>query len=453
MNEPSIPRGTRDFGPAQMARRQYLFGIIRGIFEKYGFQPLETPALENLSVLQGKYGEEGDQLMYRVLNSGNYLQGFDANEVHWGYKHFTQKVAEKGLRYDLTVPFARYVAMNRSQVSFPFKRYQMQPVWRADRPQRGRFREFYQCDTDVVGSSSLLCEAELMALTLEVFNAIGLPEVIIKVNNRKILSGIAEAIGAAGHEQGLFMAIDKLDKIGKEAVEEELRQRGFSEPSIRKLQPIFRPKTSSRAAFEDLKDWFATSEIGRRGVAELEKLWRYVQQYGLDARKIVLDISLARGLSYYTGAIFEVKSQQVPMGSIAGGGRYDNLTAAFGLPDVSGVGISFGIERIYEVMDELGLFPESLGQTTRVLLANFDEKAEAYCLPLLQQLRAAGLPAELYPESVKLKKQLDYADRKGIPFVVLIGSDEMQSGLLTLKNMATGEQQKLDVQALIEALR
>jgi histidyl-tRNA synthetase len=457
MQKPSIPRGTRDFGPEQMVKRTYIFDTIRRTFQRFGFQPLETPTLENLSVLMGKYGEEGDQLLFKVLNSGNFLDGVDAADLEAGYKKLTFKVAEKGLRYDLTVPFARYVAMNRGELTFPFKRYQIQPVWRADRPQKGRYREFYQCDADVVGTDSLVCEAEIVAMLHEILTNLHLPDFCIKINNRKILSGIAEVIGVAGMETALFVAIDKLDKIGKEKVEQELREKGLSERSLQKLQPIFRPMTSNREAFENLQDWLATSAIGMKGVRELERTWRLIRQYGLSEKKLQLDITLARGLSYYTGAIFEVKALQadgspVNMGSISGGGRYDNLTAAFGVPGLSGVGISLGVDRIYDVMEELSLFPENAAATTRVLLTQFDADSEAGALPLLRQLRDAGHAAELYPEAAKLKKQLDYADRKRIPYVVLIGPDERAAGKLTLKNMHSGEQSLLSTEELLQRL-
>lgn len=451
VQKPSIPRGTRDFGPEQMARRNYLFNTIRAVYERYGFQPLETPTLENLSVLTGKYGEEGDQLLYKVLNSGDFLDGFTEDDLKGGSKKAAFKLAEKGLRYDLTVPFARYVTMNRGELTLPFKRYQIQPVWRADRPQKGRYREFYQCDADVVGTDSLLCEAEIAAMVQDVMTALGI-DFCLKINNRKILTGIAEVIGAAGMETPLFVAIDKLDKIGKEGVEKELRERGFSEVSIKKLQPIFRPHPGNRETFENLKDWLHASATGMKGVQELEKLWRYVRQLGLNEKKIQLDVTLARGLSYYTGAIFEVKANGVQMGSISGGGRYDNLTEAFGLKGTSGVGISFGVDRIYDVLEELNLFPENQSVTTELLVTNFDAEAEAYALPLVQKARKAGIKAELYPDSAKLKKQLDYADRKRIPYVLLIGSEEIKSGQLTLKNMASGEQEAVSFEEVISKL-
>lgn len=443
MQKPGIPRGTRDFGPEQMARRNYLIDTIRGVYQRYGFQPLETPTLENLSVLTGKYGDEGDQLLFKVLNSGDFLDGFSEEDLKAGYKKATYKLAEKGLRYDLTVPFARYVTMNRGELMFPFKRYQIQPVWRADRPQRGRYREFFQCDADVVGTDSLLCEAEIVAMIHDVMEGLRLDDFTLKINNRKILTGIAEVIGAADKVGPLFVAIDKLDKIGQEKVEAELLERGFSAAVIKKLQPLFRPWHSNRETFENLQDWLAKSPTGQRGIQELETVWKLVQQLGYNEKKLQLDVTLARGLSYYTGAIFEVKANNVPIGSVSGGGRYDNLTEAFGLKGTSGVGISFGVDRLYDALEELDLFPADQAVTTRLLFTNFDPAAEAAALPLLQRARQAGIPAELYPDAKKLVKQLDYADRKRIPFVVLIGSEELAAGQVTLKNMTTGEQERL----------
>lgn len=450
--KPSIPRGTRDFGPAQMVKRNFIFDTIKQVFQRYGFQPIETPTLENLSVLMGKYGEEGDQLLFKVLNSGDFSKDLNSEGLTEGYKKTTLKIAEKGLRYDLTVPFARYVVMNRGELTFPFKRYQLQPVWRADRPQKGRYREFYQCDADVVGTDSLLCEAEIVLMIHEVLQGLGIQDFTVKINNRKVLSAIAEVIGAPGQEGPLCVAIDKLDKIGKEKVEAELLERGFSVASIEKLQPIFELSNSNTDAFAHLRAWLAASEMGTQGLDELQKVWDLVKGFGLTDQHMQFDVTLARGLSYYTGAIFEVKANGVQIGSISGGGRYDNLTGTFGVAGLSGVGISFGVDRIYDVMDELKLFPESSFTTTKVLFTNFDTQSEAYSLPLLRQLRQAGISAEMYPDAAKLKKQLDYADRKGIPFVILIGSDEMQTGLLTLKNMQTGEQQKLNFEACANLL-
>lgn len=449
MSKPSLARGTRDFGPAQMTKRNYIFDTIRRVFQRYGFQPLETPAIENLSVLMGKYGDEGDQLLFKILNSGDFAQGLTETQLQEGYKKLTLKVAEKGLRYDLTVPFARYVVMNRSDLVMPFKRYQIQPVWRADRPQRGRYREFTQCDADVVGTDSLLCEAEIVLMIHEVLRGLGLENFTVKINNRKILSGIAEVIGMPGQEGAMCVAIDKLDKIGKEKVEEELTQRGFSAETIEKLQPIYTLTDSQEAIFDNLRSWLAASEIGSKGVAELEEVWSKVQSFGLNNPRMELDVTLARGLSYYTGAIFEVKANDVVMGSITGGGRYDNLTGTFGMPGLSGVGISFGVDRIYDVLEELKLFPENPSVATQILLTNFDADAEKYGLGILRQLREAGINAELYPDASKLRKQFDYADRKAIPYVLVIGSDEIQTGILSLKNMQTGEQQKLGLAAII----
>lgn len=451
MSKPSLARGTRDFGPEQMAKRTFIFDTIRRTFQRYGFLPLETPAFENLSVLMGKYGEEGDQLLFKILNSGDFSGKLTDNDWNEGYKAVTGKISEKGLRYDLTVPFARYVVMNRGTLAMPFKRYQIQPVWRADRPQKGRYREFYQCDADVVGTDSLLCEAEIVMLLHDILPALGIEDFTVKINNRKILTGIADLIGAHGMEGPLCVAIDKLDKIGKEKVEEELIQRGFSTESISKLEPVFK-LSNDNEPFDELKNWLSGSEIAMKGIAELETVWKLVKTLGLENARMQFDVTLARGLSYYTGAIFEVKANNVQIGSISGGGRYDNLTGTFGVPGISGVGISLGVDRIYDVMEELNLFPESQKTSTQVMISNFDEEAFLYGLSVLPKLRNAGINAEIYPDSVKLKKQLDYADRKNIPFVILIGSDEIQSGLLTLKNMKSGEQQKLNAEDLIASL-
>ncbi|MFN3848178.1 MAG: histidine--tRNA ligase [Spirosomataceae bacterium] len=452
MSKPSLVRGTRDFGPAVMVKRNYIFDTIKRTFQKFGFQPIETPTMENLSVLMGKYGDEGDQLLFKVLNSGNFLEKVTPTDLEDGYKKLTHKISEKGLRYDLTVPFARYVVMNRNDLAMPFKRYQIQPVWRADRPQKGRYREFYQCDADVVGTDSLICEAEIVLMLNEILGNLGLPSFTIKINNRKILTGIAEVIGAAGQEGPLCVAIDKLDKIGKEEVEKELVERGFSNETIEKLQPIFSLKMSDSTFITELKSWLSASEIGTKGIEEIEKVFELVKQFGLENTNTELDITLARGLSYYTGAIFEVKANGVQMGSISGGGRYDNLTGTFGMPGLSGVGISLGVDRIFDVMEELGLFPDNQSVTTKVLLTNFDGEAESYCLPILKKLRDAGINAEIYPEASKLKKQFEYADRKKIPFVLVVGSEEIQTGLLNLKNMTSGEQEKLGIEEIIERL-
>jgi histidyl-tRNA synthetase len=451
MSKPSLARGTRDFGPEQMAKRTFIFDTIRRSFQRYGFLPLETPSFENLSVLMGKYGEEGDQLLFKLLNSGDFSGKLTEDDWKEGYKPLTSKISEKGLRYDLTVPFARYVVMNRGTLVMPFKRYQIQPVWRADRPQKGRYREFYQCDADVVGTDSLLCEAEIVTLLHDILPALGITDFTVKINNRKILTGIADVIGAQGMEGPLCVAIDKLDKIGKDKVVEELLERGFSSESIVLLDPIF-TLSGEGHPFAELKSLLSGSEIGLKGIEELEEVWGLVKTLGLENPKIQFDVTLARGLSYYTGAIFEVKANNVQIGSISGGGRYDNLTGTFGVPGISGVGISLGVDRIYDVMEELNLFPESQKTSTKVMISNFDNDAFKYGLSILPKLRNAEINAEIYPDSVKLKKQLDYADRKNIPFVVLIGSDEMQSGLLTLKNMKTGEQHKLNVDDIITNL-
>lgn len=451
MSKPSLARGTRDFGPEQMAKRTFIFDTIRRSFQRYGFLPLETPAFENLSVLMGKYGDEGDQLLFKILNSGDFSGKLTDADWQEGSKPLTSKISEKGLRYDLTVPFARYVVMNRGTLLMPFKRYQIQPVWRADRPQKGRYREFYQCDADVVGTDSLLCEAEIVLLLHEILPALGISDFTVKINNRKILTGIADMIGAHGMEGPLCVAIDKLDKIGKDKVVEELLERGFSSESVTQLDPVFSLSEGSDP-FAALKSWLGSSEIAMKGIQELEEVWDLVKVLGLENPKIQFDVTLARGLSYYTGAIFEVKANNVQIGSISGGGRYDNLTGTFGVPGISGVGISLGVDRIYDVMEELNLFPENQKTATKVMISNFDQQAFRFGLSVLPKLREAGINAEIYPDSVKLKKQLDYADRKNIPFVILIGSDEMETGQLTLKNMKTGEQQKLnadDITALL----
>ncbi|GAB3258829.1 histidine--tRNA ligase [Larkinella harenae] len=452
MQKPSLARGTRDFGPEQMSKRLFLLETIRQTFRRYGFQPIETPALENLSVLMGKYGEEGDQLLFKILNSGDFSNGLTEADWQDNARKLTLKISEKGLRYDLTVPFARYVVMNRHALTMPFKRYQIQPVWRADRPQKGRYREFVQCDADVVGTDSLLCEAEIVLMLHESLRNLRIDDFTVKINNRKILTGIAEVVGAEGQEGPLAVAIDKLDKIGKEKVVEELKQRGFSDESIAKLEPMFQFPDDSQAAFAQLKSWLADSEVGLKGVKELEEVWQLVAQYGLENPRIQLDVTLARGLSYYTGAIFEVKANGVQIGSISGGGRYDNLTGAFGMPGLSGVGISLGVDRIYDVMEELNLFPQTGLQSTQVLIVHMDPEARSLGLPLLSQLRANDVAAEAYPDTAKLKKQLDYANAKRIPYVVLIGSEELQTGQLTFKNMVTGEQEKLTGGAIIERL-
>ena len=433
-----------------MRNRLFIFDTIRATFKRFGFQPLETPSMENLSTLTGKYGDEGDQLLYKILNSGDYAVDLTASHLAEGSKKLTPKIAEKGLRYDLTVPFARYVVMNRNNLPLPFKRYQMQPVWRADRPQKGRYREFYQCDADVVGTDSLMCEAEIVIMIHEVFRNLGINNFTLKINNRKILAGIAEVIGVPGQEVTLSVAIDKLDKIERENVLNELRERGFSDETLARLDPLFAEATDVAGTLERLKNWLAQSQLAQSGIAELNETLSLVSQYRLTDPQVQVDVTLARGLSYYTGAIFEVKANgqngvPVSIGSVSGGGRYDNLTGAFGMPGLSGVGISFGVDRIYDVMEELKLFPAGVGQGTHVLIIPFDPGARTVALPLLNQLRTAGVAAEVYPDLAKLKKMMDYANAKAIPYVVLIGPEEVQTGLLTLKNMATGGQKKVGV--------
>lgn len=453
--KPSLVKGTRDFGPEQMSKRLFIFDTIRATFKRFGFLPLETPAMENLSTLTGKYGDEGDQLLFKILNSGDFAASVTPEILATGSKAVLPKIAEKGLRYDLTVPFARYVVMNRHALALPFKRYQMQPVWRADRPQKGRYREFYQCDADVVGTDSLLCEAEIVLMVHEVMRNLGIQNFALKVNNRKILTGIAEAIGAPGMEGALAVAIDKLDKIGQEKVLDELRDRGFADSAITALLPMFTMQGTTEEVLAKLKSWLTQSETAQKGIAELEETLRLVAQYGLENPQFELDVTLARGLSYYTGAIFEVKALSrdggpVSIGSISGGGRYDNLTSAFGTSErLSGVGISFGVDRIYDVMEELGLFPTDAGQGTAVLLVPFDAEGRSVALPLLNALRQAGVSAEMYPDLAKVKKMLDYANAKRIPYVVLIGSEEVQTGQLAVKNMLTGEQQKMTAESVV----
>ncbi|HLO43482.1 MAG TPA: histidine--tRNA ligase [Leadbetterella sp.] len=451
MSKPSLARGTRDFGPEIMVKRTFIFDQIKEVYQKYGFLPLETPAIENLSVLMGKYGEEGDQLLFKILNSGDFAKDITNDDLEKGSKEILRKISEKGLKYDLTVPFARYVVMNRHQLAMPFKRFQIQPVWRADRPQKGRYREFYQCDADVVGTDSLICEAEIVTMLHEIFENLGVSEFVIKINNRKILSGITESIGAKGKEVDLCVAIDKLDKIGQEKVEEELLQRGFDAENISKLKPIFNLPSSQTEMFSTLKDWLKESETGLLGVQELEEIWTLIGQMQLENPKIAFDPSLARGLSYYTGAIFEVKALNVSIGSISGGGRYDNLTGTFGMPGLSGVGISLGVDRIYDVMEELGIFPEQLQlSSTKVMVTNFGEETLAKSLETVALLRRNGVNSEIYPENSKIKKQFEYADKKKIPYVLILGSDEIVKGIYLLKNMKTGEQKEFTINQLKE---
>ena len=449
--KPSIPKGTRDFLPEVMVRRNYIFDTIKTVFKRFGFQPIETPSMENLSTLLGKYGEEGDKLLFRILNSGDFMSGVEQNGEPLQAEKIAGKICEKGLRYDLTVPFARFVVQYRDQIAFPFRRYQIQPVWRADRPQKGRYREFYQCDVDIVGSNSILNEAELVQIVDEVFNALKI-NVVLKINNRKVLAGIAEYIGKPDALVDITVAIDKLDKIGIDAVNAELAQKGLDEAAIEKLQPILFMKGNAREKFAQLKSLMSGIEVGEKGIEELETLFDYIDDMKVGI-EYELDLTLARGLNYYTGAIFEVKAKDVAMGSISGGGRYDNLTGIFGLQGVSGVGISFGADRIYDVLTELNLFPEKNGDITEVIFLNFGPKEERYCLPYLQQLRRNGVNAEIYPDSAKLQKQMKYADQRGIPVVVMAGEDEMNNKTFTVKFMKEGRQEKIAAENLIEIIK
>jgi histidyl-tRNA synthetase len=452
MQKPSIPKGTRDFSPSQMVKREYIFETIKSVFKKYGYSPIETPAMENLSTLLGKYGEEGDKLLFKILNSGDYLSNTDLNKLAvTNSSALSMQICEKGLRYDLTVPFARYVVQNRNDINFPFKRYQIQPVWRADRPQKGRYREFYQCDADVIGSTSLLNELELIQIIEEVFTKLDI-DVTIKLNNRKILSGIAEKIGQPGQLTEITIAIDKLEKTGLENVLTELKERGLNSESIDKLIPFLELKGSNVKLISMLKQTLTGSEIGMKGIGEVETILKLAEetQTGI---KIDLDLTLARGLNYYTGAIIEVKANDVQIGSICGGGRYDDLTGIFGLPGVSGVGISFGADRIFDVLNQLDIFPSAVNAATKVLVVNFGEKEQTYCLKMMRMLREANINAEFYPDSGKLKKQMDYANAKKIPYVILAGEEEISSGLLTLKDMNTGTQESLTVNDIIGRLK
>ena len=450
--KPSIPKGTRDFSPSEMVRRNYIFNTIKDVFRLYGFQPIETPAMENLSTLMGKYGEEGDKLLFKILNSGDFISKVPQEMLdEKNSNKLTTKLSEKGLRYDLTVPFARYVVQYRNDIAFPFKRYQIQPVWRADRPQKGRYREFYQCDVDVIGSNSLLNEVELVQIIDEVFQRLGI-NTTVKINNRKILAGIAEAIGEADRMVDITVAIDKLDKIGLEKVNAEMLEKGISQEAVDKLQPILKLEGNTVEKLAQIETVIGGTEIGAKGIAEMRTMFAYLENVKLNTT-VELDLTLARGLNYYTGAIFEVKSNDVQIGSICGGGRYDDLTGIFGMPDVSGVGVSFGAERIYDVLVQLDAFPEESLETTKALFVNFGEKEEAYCLPVLAQLRKNGVNAEIFPESAKMKKQMTYANRKEIAYVILAGDNEMEASKFTLKNMETGEQQLVDAQELINILK
>jgi histidyl-tRNA synthetase len=455
MEKPTLPKGTRDFGPQTMAKRQFIFNTIRAVFQKFGFQPLETPAMENLSALTGKYGDEGDQLLFKILNSGDFLKEVPPEKLkNANSKGITFDISEKGLRYDLTVPFARYVVMNRNEVSFPFKRYQIQPVWRADRPQKGRYREFYQCDADVVGTNSLICEAEIILMIKETFAKLGIVDYSIKINHRAILNGVAEVIGVKGNETSLFVAIDKLDKIGEEGVKEELRAKGFSEESLTKLFEILHLSGSNtnKLAFLANKS-FDSCQEGQKGLRDLKEVFNMLKDYESTEDHVDFDVTLARGLSYYTGCIFEVKINHVSIGSVSGGGRYDNLTQSFGDKDnLSGVGFSFGVDRIYDAMEELKLFPKDAHISSKVLICHFDEESMRYGLKVLTKLREANIAAEIYPDLVKIKKQLDYGNKKMIPYTIVIGSEEMNSGQLAFKQMETGEQAKLRIDQIMERL-
>lgn len=450
--KPGIPKGTRDFSPVEMAKRNYIFNTIREVFYLYGFQQIETPSMENLSTLMGKYGDEGDKLLFKIQNSGDYFSGLTDEELlSRNAAKLASKFCEKGLRYDLTVPFARYVVMHRDEITFPFKRFQIQPVWRADRPQKGRYREFYQCDADVVGSNSLLNEVELVQMIDTVFRKFGI-RVSIKINNRKILSGIAEIIGEADKIVDITVAIDKLDKIGLDNVNAELASKGIPQEAIDKLQPIILLSGTNEEKLETLKTVLAASETGLKGVEESEFILKTIAGLGIQS-DVELDLTLARGLNYYTGAIFEVKALDVQIGSISGGGRYDNLTGVFGMEGVSGVGISFGADRIYDVLNQLDLYPKDAVDGTQLLFVNFGEAEAAYVLPVLAKVRAAGIRAEIYPDSAKMKKQMGYANNKAIPFVAIVGENEMNEGKLTLKNMTIGEQSLVTPDELIDAIK
>ena len=458
--KPSIPKGTRDFSPDEMVKRNYLFDTIRNVFKLYGYMPIETPAMENIETLTGKYGDEGDQLLFKILNSRPHeAKDADKDLMQQEFSRMlTQTVnskilTEKALRYDLTVPFARYVVQHQHEIAFPFKRYQIQPVWRADRPQKGRYREFFQCDADVVGSDSLLNEVELVQMIDQVFTKLGLP-VLIKINNRKVLSGIAEVIGEKEKIIDITVAIDKLDKIGVDGVNAELKEKMISDKAISQLQPLITFKGTNLEKLNLIRQLLASSEVGKKGIEEIEYIFSTLSITQLQTASCELDITLARGLNYYTGAIFEVKANTGTLtSSICGGGRYDDLTGIFGLPNVSGVGISFGADRIFDVLNELNLYPASVSATTTILFAHFGEAERKYCIPLLTEARKAGISAELYPDLAKIKKQFDYANKKGIPYVVVVGGDEMLNGELTVKNMDSGTQEKLKIYELIDKLK
>ena len=451
----AIPKGTRDFGPVVMIKRNYIFDTIKKVFKKYGYQEIQTPTMENLDTLTGKYGDEGDQLIFKILNSGDYLskaEGLKQNGENLTSKKLLPIISEKALRYDLTVPFARYVVMHQNEITSPFKRFQIQPVWRADRPQRGRYREFYQCDADVVGSDSLFNEAEFICIYDEALSLLGLKDFTIKINNRKILSGIAELIGKPDMIVDLTVAIDKLDKIGLEDVEKELLEKGFEPKDLEILKPVILLSGNNKEKLNSLKIILSNSIIGQKGIEEIDKVFSYLQNFTLHNAKVELDLTLARGLNYYTGCIFEVKTNEVAMGSVGGGGRYDDLTGMFGNAGLTGVGISFGADRIYDVLEEVNLFPSATAESTQVLICVFGEKEEAYAIPILNQLRKADIKAELFPFGAKMKKQMQYANDKQIAYTLIIGGDEMESGLLSLKNMENGEQEKLSVEDVLKKL-
>jgi histidyl-tRNA synthetase len=449
--KPSIPKGTRDFGPSEMVKRNFIFDTIKSVFKLYGYQPIETPAMENLSTLMGKYGEEGDKLLFKILNSGDFLSKADADVLKQNDSlKLTNQISEKGLRYDLTVPFARFVVQHRNELQFPFKRYQIQPVWRADRPQKGRYREFYQCDVDVIGSDSLLNEVELIQIVDDVYKRLNI-NVVIKINNRKILAGIAEVIGEPDKIIDITVAIDKLDKIGLDNVNIELAEKGLPQKAIDQLQPILNLSGNNQEKLEQISRVLHSSVIGMKGVDEMRTIFNWLKPLEINTA-VELDLTLARGLNYYTGAIFEVKALDVQIGSITGGGRYDDLTGIFGLPDVSGVGISFGADRIYDVMEQLELYPKEADVTTTLFFVNFGEKEQAWCLPVINELRQAGISVEIYPESAKMKKQMTYANSRNIPYVALVGEEEIKSGLITLKDMDRGTQENLPIEGLIQKL-
>lgn len=452
MSKPSIPKGTRDFSPIEMAKRNYIFDTIRSVYSLYGFRQIETPAMETLQTLLGKYGEEGDKLLFRVLNSGDYLGKItDEQLAERNSVALSSKICEKGLRYDLTVPFARFVVMHRDEIQLPFKRYQIQPVWRADRPQKGRYREFYQCDADIVGSNSLLNEVELVQIMDTVFQRLGI-RVQIKINNRKLLSGIAEIVGEADKIVDITVAIDKLEKIGLDKVNEELRVDGISEEAIAKLQPVITLSGTNEEKLQTMENFLSASEIGMKGIEELRFILGARDKVELE-NELQLDLTLARGLNYYTGAIFEVKALDTPMGSITGGGRYDNLTGIFGMPGISGVGISFGADRIYDVLNTLDLYPKEITTNTQLLFINFGDKEAEYCMPIVSKSRANGIRTELFPDAAKMKKQMSYANANNIPFVALAGDDEIQKGVVTLKNMETGEQKQVTAEEMISIVK